>query len=94
MLLISVSGFTSVFPFTAIKHYELSSTAYGISGSICSFINLYVSEEMGNRNTSPFESDRKASIIVNINDTLMSIGIPQLLMSTEAQKLRVQANLI
>lgn len=49
---------------------------------------------MGNRNTSPFESDRKASIIVNINDTLMSIGIPQLLMSTEAQKLRVQANLI
>lgn len=48
---------------------------------------------MGNRNTTGFESDHKASIIVNIKDTLMSIAIPLLLMSTEAQKLRAQANL-
>lgn len=48
---------------------------------------------MGNRNTTGFESDRKASIIVNIKDTLMSIAIPLLLTSTEAQKLRAQANL-
>jgi len=48
---------------------------------------------MGNRNTSPFECDHKEPIIENINDTLMNIAIPLLLASTEALKLRVQANL-
>lgn len=45
-------------------------------------------------NATPFESDHKASIIVNINETLMSIAIPLLLMNTEAQELRVKANLL
>lgn len=94
MLSITVTGCTSVFASTAIKHREVSSTAYGTNGSICSFVTLYVSEEMGNRNLSPLQSDHKASIIVNINDALMSTAISLLLMSIEAQKLRLQPNLL